>query len=441
MNRKLLFIERFIYGDGCTPKNIAFTVKIHGTFPAHRLRQTLNKIQARHPPLTAGIVEDAQGTPWFVTPAVIPEIPLRIMERYTDNDWIQTAEAECHLPFNMQQGPLMRLVWLQGKEASELMLVCHHVICDGASLVTLCREILMLVDRPDTEITPHPTFSTIGELVPANILTDKGIRLKGRLLVWLLRVLLFLKRPRKHVPRGRSYTLRWELDPAATAALTARCRQEQVTIHTTLCVAFLEAFRQAPGSRIVHNKIYAPVNLRRFLPAIKPDMLLGFASAVDLRLDNNREAGFFDKARQLHKQLHQKLDAIKQQRILVLYECQHALVQRLEKYFIAAKGKPVFTFSNLGRLDIPASYHSFEVVAVYNPVQVFKSANPYFIIASTFEGRLSFSLLSDDHYLPEQEAEAIKNKVMELLMGLQEDSHSFISTSAYQRISTSKTQT
>jgi hypothetical protein len=53
---------------------------------------------------------------------------------------------------------------------------------------------------------------------------------------------------------------------------------------------------------------------------------------------------------------------------------------------------------------------------VYNPVLIFKSANPNGIIASTFDEQLNFSFLSNDAYLSYDDACAIRDKAMELLL-------------------------
>lgn len=415
MNRKLLFFERFIYGDGTTSKNIAFTVKIHGTFTPHHLRQALNKVQARHPLLTAAIVEDEQGAPWFATPACVPEIPLRIADRHTDEGWMQVAEAECGLPFNLQQGPLMRVVWLQGQGVSELMLVCHHCICDGASLVTLLREILLLLDQPHMEIGRYESFSTLHDLVPGYREANKRLRRRGRLMTLLLRLILFFAATRREIPWGRPYILRWELSQAETAALIARCRNEQVTLHAALCLAFLDVFPPQQRGRQRRRKIFCPVNIRRYIPAIKPGMLLGFAAGVALTLDDRPGQHFFSRARKMNAQLRAQLEGMRLRDKLVLCEYQYALAKELEKHFNTAKGNQLLTFSNMGRLDIPKYYHSFEIAAIHNPVLLFRSANPNGIIASTFDNRLSFSLLSNDRYLSLQEAEATRDKAMALL--------------------------
>lgn len=414
MNRKLLFLERFIYGDGAIPKNVTFTVKMRGTITLENLLSALAKIQAKHPALTAGVAEDPKGVPWFVSSAQAPPIPVRVTDRRSEEDWLQESEAECSLPFNLKEGPLMRVVWLRSPVVSDIILVCHHCICDGASVVTLCREILTLLDRPDTEIGSYESFRGIQDLVPAQVLKDKRIRFKASLVTLLLRVILRFGASRREIPWGRSYTVRWRLSKEQTAALTARCKAEQVTVHATLCVAFLSAFRHIKGER-AGNKVFCPVNIRRYISAIRPDMLLGFATSTTLSMDPNPELSFFEKVKKLNVSLSAELSGMNVYAKLVTCEYQHPLAKQLERYFSNARGKHDLTFSNMGRLDIPKHFNTFEVETVHNPILIFRSANPNGILASTFDGQLNCSLLSNDSYLTEQEAQAIRDKAMELL--------------------------
>ncbi|WP_188316139.1 condensation domain-containing protein [Chitinophaga agrisoli] len=414
MNRKLLFLERFIYGDGTIPKNITFTVKMRGTITWNNLRQALAKVQAKHPVLAAGVVEDGTGVPWFVTPAAVMPVPIRVAERYTDDDWLAVSEEECARPFDMRNGPLMRFVWLRGANISDLMLVCHHCICDGASIVTVMRELLLLLDQPDAEIGSYNSFNSIRDVVPVEVLTNAGVRFRGKLVSLLLRIFLFFAASAKPIKWGRSYFVRWQLSQEETAMLTERCRQEEVTVHAALCVVFLCAFRQVKGHQ-AGRKVFCPVNLRRYIPAIQPDMLLGFATSTTLTMDANPELPLFEKIRRLNARLTNQLEHMDVYGKLATCEYQHPLANRLERFFSNAKGNHDLTFSNMGRLDIPKYYDLFEVDTVHNPILIFKSANPNGIIASTFNEQLSFSLLSNDAYLPEEEAVAIKDAAMELL--------------------------
>lgn len=417
MQRKLLFLERFIYGDGTIPKNITFTVKIRGVLNEDALRNALSKVQAKHPLLGVSIQEDNKGLPWFVTPTTVPEIPLRIVERSSEDDWMRESEKECALPFDMQKGPLFRMVWIRSGVVSDLMVVCHHCICDGASIVTLFREILTLADQPNLEIGHYESFNTIEDLVPRLILEDKKNKRKGRITSAFLRLFLFFVPTKKEIRWGKDYTLRWKLDKAATAALIRRCKEDRTTVHAALCTAFLWAFRQVKGDK-ARNQVFCPVNLRRYITEIKDDMLFGFASSTTLSLDKDPALDFRAQVKHVNTKLSEKLENLKVYEEIMINEYYHPVVKKLSQYLSTARGNNDLTFSNMGRLDIPKRFGSFEVETIHNPVLIFKSANPNGIIASTFDEQMNFSFLSNDAYLTEEEAGAIRDKAMEAIKGL-----------------------
>jgi NRPS condensation-like uncharacterized protein len=415
MKRRLLFLERFIYGDGSVPKNITFTVKINGSFTAAALHNALARLQARHPLLTVGVQEDGQGRPWFVSPVPVPDIPVRIVTRISDGQWMEESEKECQLRFDMENGPLLRMVWLRSAAVSELIMVCHHCICDGASIVTLYKEILALLDQPDLAIGQYQSFSSVAGLVPEAILSDKKLQRKGRVTAAFLKLFLFFVRGKKQISWGKDYTLRWKLDKAATAALVRCCKVRHTTMHAALCTAFLCAFRHVKG-RKAKNQVFCPVNLRRYIPEIKDDMLFGFATSTTLSIDKDPALDFATQVKRLNEQLSEKLANLKVYEEIMLNEYYHPVVKKLSQYLGTARGNNDLTFSNMGRLDIPKKFRSFEVEAVYNPVLIFKSANPNGIIASTFDEQLNFSFLSNDAYLSYDDAWAIRDKAMELLL-------------------------
>jgi NRPS condensation-like uncharacterized protein len=414
MKRKLLFLERFIYGDGTVPKNITFTVKIRGVISEEALRHALAKVQAKHPLLTVSVQEDGKGQPWFVTPVPTPEIPLRIVERSSEDDWMRESEKECALRFDMQKGPLLRMVWIRSGVVSDLIMVCHHCICDGSSIVTLFREILTLVDQPNLEIGHYESFNTIEDLVPRLILDDKKNKRKGRITSAFLRLFLFFVPVKKEMPWGKDYTLRWKMDKASTAALIRRCKEERTTVHAALCTAFLWAFRQVKGEK-ARNQVFCPVNLRRYITEIKDDMLFGFASSTTLSLDKDPALDFAAQVKRVNAKLSEKLENLKVYEEIMINEYYHPVVKKLSQYLSTARGNNDLTFSNMGRLDIPRRFGSFEIETIHNPVLIFKSANPNGIIASTFDEQMNFSFLSNDAYLSEEDAAAIKDKAMEAL--------------------------
>ena len=90
-------------------------------------------------------------------------------------------------------------------------------------------------------------------------------------------------------------------------------------------------------------------------------------------------------------------------------------LKKMVKYLLTTEGSHDVTFSNMGRLGIPENYDSFEVEAIYSPSVGFPWRNPNTIVVSTFKGEMDFTFCSNEAFLPESEALAIKNKALELL--------------------------
>lgn len=414
MRRKLILGERIMYGDGHTPLTCVFVAKIRGTFPPEALREALAKVQAKHPLLRVGIQEDKKGHPWFITHEEVPEIPVRIMERSGEDDWKQAAPDIWKHLFDLRTGPLAGLVWLRSAGVSELMLFCHHCICDGTSFVAIMRELLALLDRPDTDIGTDRPFNTLQELIPSSLLSDKRKILKGRLRSLLARVVFPLITPREKIPKEKDYMLHWKLSQAGSAALLNRCKAEQTTVHAALSVAFLRAFRLVKGAQ-ARNKIITPVDIRRYVKEIKQDTLFAYAPIVHLQL-NQPENGFWDQARKLKEELSEKINNMNVYEQLMTGEYIHASLHKLVKFLKSTEGSHDITFSNMGRLDIPEQYTSFEVETIYSPNVAFPWRNPNTLITTTFRGQMDFTLMSNESFLPGQEAKAVKEKAMEILL-------------------------
>ena len=195
-----------MYVDGRTPVNCLITARIHGDIAAENLRSALEKVQKKHPLLRANVIEEG-GHPYFAFNANPEKIPLRVIERHTDDDWRDITTLEWKTPFDMDRGPMIRTVWIKSDDVSELMLVGHHCICDGASLIAIFREILQLVDQPDTQLTPYSPFQSLQDLVPQEISSDLKMALLVKSKALLFRLFALTVKTVKTSPAGEHYLI------------------------------------------------------------------------------------------------------------------------------------------------------------------------------------------------------------------------------------------
>lgn len=413
MNRQLIIGERIMYVNAATPVNCLFTVKIAGHITLRGLQEALAKIQARHPLLRVVIREDVKRQPYFVSDSDVPPIPVRVVDRLSGDDWEKVSRAEWDTLFDTGRGPLARVVWVKSEQVSELIWVSPHCVCDGATGVTLMRELLQLLDNPDKEIGVYESFDDVRELIPAELLNNRTKKLKAKFFSLIAGFFLSLKAAGKKAQTGRPYMVRWKLDTATTAALLQACKQNGVSVHAALCVALLKAFREVNGEQ-ARNKVICPADIRRYVPQIEAGTMFAFAPIVDLSLPKE-ETDFWATAAAVRNSLTQKLDALKVHELLLFSEYFHRAAPKMVHLLKTTAGSHDITFSNMGKLDIPENYRSFSVEDIYSPSVAFPWRNPNTLVVSSFRGRMDFAFLSNEAFLAEEKAQAIRDKAMAIL--------------------------
>lgn len=412
MNRKLIMVERIMHVDPQTPLNCVFTAKIRGSISAENLHTALFKIQQKHSLLRVRIDELENG-PYFILNPSVNLIPVRVVERITDNDWLTESETEWFKLFDGKDEPLARLVWIRSATVSELLLVMPHCICDGTTAVTLMREMLTLLDDPELELDPSVAFNSIDELMPVTFDPAKN-KNKARIFSFLGKMFFFFKNTNKKFAPGKNYALHWKLNQGQTTDIAAVCKAEGTTVHSALSVAVMQAFQQVRGKK-AHSKVISPVDIRRFVPEIKQDTMFAFAPIVELTISKTEDIGFWSMARKIKADLTAKIEAMNVYEMLWMGEHMHPTVNRMVKYLRSTDGTHDVTFSNMGRLSIPESYQSFELETIYSPTVAFPWRNPNTLVATTFKNQMDFTLMSNDSFLSKADALKIKDMAMEAL--------------------------
>lgn len=413
MNRKLTVGERIMYVSAKAPVNCIFPVKIRGRIQLERLEQALLKLQLKHPLLRVVIREDEKGQPYYVTDTQIAPIPVHVQTRYTDEDWEQVSVDEWYRSFDVQKGPLARVIWLKSDMVSELLLVCPHCICDGTSILTLLRELLLGLDDPDLELSAYPSFDAIEELLPASLLANKWFKIKAVLFGKIASFVLRLQQ-KPVQPVDRSYMVHWKMDQELSGMLVHRCKEEGTSLFAAMSVAFLEAFRQVRGEQ-ARNKLICPVDIRRFVPEIAADELFAFAPIVEMQADTSALNDFWTKTRTFKQTLMEKIEKINIHEMLYMGEHFHGALPRMVNFLQTKDGTHDVTLSNMGKLQLPERFNTFELEAVYSPSAGFPWRNPNTLVASSYRGIMDFSFISNNAFLPEGDARAIQVKAMSIL--------------------------
>lgn len=426
--------ERVMYVDEGTPVNCVFPVRLRGHVSREGLQAALDGLQRKHPLLRASIGQEG-ARPYFLLQGEAFPIPIREVERRSESYWLAVVQEEWKERFDGEAGPLARLVWVRGTGASgrpgdeagremgtgdgstdfisELILVCPHCICDGMTGVTLMRELLSLLDKPGLKLGSYERFGSVDELLPDLPPLTRAGRWKMHFFVTLGRLFYRCMSLQSLPERGADYVLHWRVDGRKVDALARRCKEEGVGLYAVLCVCWLEAF-QSIRPKAARNKVICPVDIRRYVPSIGADNMFAFAPIVNLSVARKVE-GVWSRARAMRVSMEDKVGKLKAGELLRAGELFHGAVRDVVRHMRTNVGGHDLTFSNMGRLDIPGKYKGFVVEKVFSPTVVFPWKNPTTLVTSSYGGEMDFAFVSNESYLPEGEAEAIRAKAMELL--------------------------
>ncbi|MBL3547323.1 condensation domain-containing protein [Chryseobacterium sp. KMC2] len=413
IRRKLMMVERIMYVDPETPVNCIFAAKIKGELLEQNFKTALEKIQQKHALLRVVIDSKSEKYPFFIEEKEIAPIPLRIVERKTDQDWLTESQKEWKILFEEEKTPLARVVWVRGQDVSEVFWAIPHCISDGTTGVTLMKELLQLLDNPALELEPYEAFTSVDEFLPSNF-NVKSKKFKAKLYLTFARFFFMLQQKSKKRNLGKDYVLHQKLDPTTTAQITERCKANGVSVHALLCSAFMQAFQEVKGKE-AKGKVISPVDVRHFIPEIKEDHLFAFAPTVDLAIKKG-SSDLLNNAKQIKEDLVQKIGKMEARELLWMGEQMHPIVDRMISMLKSSNGGHDVTLSNMGRINIPNEYKNFSIETIFSPTVAFPWLNSNTLVASTYNHQMDFIFLSNEDFLPKVEATKIKEKAIALMI-------------------------
>ncbi len=403
------------------PINFALTARIRGAFTAEQLRQALEKLQIKHPRLAMRTEKQSDGNVYLVPDAGLT-IPVRRLERKHADSWIEEAAAELVQNFDMRRAPPLRLVWLEGSEFSDIIFVCPHTLADGLSTAYLTRDLLMFLSDPGRALEPLPLEPSLEALIPA----FSGKRLviwQAKLLSLIYKVLLRLRSKNARAITNPAAIdaeyrlLNWELTHEQTAALAARSRAENTTVHAALCAAFLRAFGELHGDGW-RRVIKSPINLRNRLAAPVGESFGIFIGLTEFPVDCAPEHDLWELARKIKKCL------VKQTRDKSIFAPLLAMCQFMDSMAtvvtpslliqLVTRVKCDLSITNLGALAFPVQYGSLQLVALYGP-SVSGKRNEINLGVNTVNKKMHLTLSFTEQKLTLAQAERIKNIAMRRL--------------------------
>jgi NRPS condensation-like uncharacterized protein len=457
--RKVTGAERFF---SHSPFSIVTMVaRIKGNVSGEMLKNAVAKVQQRHVLLRVRIKEDDQHDPWFTSEG-LQEIPIEIVPRKSKNDWINIHAEASKIPYEFETHPLIRFVLVQSPDVSELIILCHHIICDGMSLAYLARDLIVHLGDPSraVEMLPAPEPITL-ENLPGDVSLSGLVnyfinKIKQN---WAEEIVFFDQEDYRALTTTywdhyHHEILSVELSEAETSALVALCRKEHVTVNTAITAAFSGAHSFVAGEAPHHARTAIAASLRDRLPNSPGEAMGFYAQGFELKLKYNYKKSFWDNARRYHKKLrsnftnkkvfgnlpmylkmdsniyaalnykklgalvfpdsprYEKLSDFGKREDVVVRLLQRAKMETLETKLLG----PAIT--NLGRLDFPKTYGSLELDRLFmQPGGAFPLVHVDMVIgAVTCGGKLSLVVEYAEEAVDTETMKKIKDKAIQYLL-------------------------
>jgi hypothetical protein len=284
--------------------------RIHGSVSEAALRNATARVRQRHPNLRVRIVDDDAGNPRFTSEGA-GEIPVEIVPRESDDGWINVVQEACQIPYEFHARPPVRFILLQSPDTSELIILCHHIICDGMSLAYLARDLMAHLGDPDrkADLLPDPV-----PILRDNIPDDVSLNAVARFFInrinkkWQGERVVFDQEDYQSLNRAYwshfgHQVLTAELSGADTSALVDRCRANDVTVNSALSAAIIGAQTLVQGTRPYHSSSAIAGSLRERIQPPAGEVMGFYAGSIAPTFKYQGSRGFWDNARALHKKV------------------------------------------------------------------------------------------------------------------------------------------
>jgi amino acid adenylation domain-containing protein/non-ribosomal peptide synthase protein (TIGR01720 family) len=126
--------------------NVSFALRLSGVLDVPALQVSLNEIVRRHESLRTTFAVSAGQPVQVIAPAQPVLLPITDLHHLPDAprqaEACRLATVEAQRPFDLEQGPLLRLGLLRlAAQEHVLLLTMHHIITDGWSLGVFVREL------------------------------------------------------------------------------------------------------------------------------------------------------------------------------------------------------------------------------------------------------------------------------------------------------------
>ncbi len=242
--QRLWFIEQMAPGNPAY--HIPVALRLRGRLDVAALEDSFSELVRRHEALRTSFVS-IDGEPQQSIHAPQP-MPIPLLEADGDEALEQIIDEQVRLPFDLTEGPLLRLTLVRlANDDHVLVVVLHHIVADGWSMGVLGREIGALYAqrlRPEAEPAlpelslQYADFAVWQRAWLSGPVLERQLGYWKRQLADLPTLPLPTDRPRPALQSYRGGSVELHLDRELTERLVGLSRAEGCTLFMTLLAAY-----------------------------------------------------------------------------------------------------------------------------------------------------------------------------------------------------------
>jgi len=406
---------RFFLGCGkfTTSTNMVGIIAFTGNIDESIFRRALFIIQKRHP-LLAVRIKDENNT-HFSTENV-PEIPLIIMPRQTNDQWQKVVFDELHHPLPLYTGPLVRFIYLAGAEQGEILLVFNHIISDGTSRTHLSIELFEIIQAlKENRTITHETDNSLISSYDAALAQIESTVAES---------IAFVNNFSSAAPLTHRYTyfIPHDFSQEETRLIQNRYRMNHGSLQSALSAAvaqvIAENIRERTGEQTPTIICHHPINMRPYLkPSLKSSDVGAWVSVINNAMDIHPGENVWHLARRIKEKLYTSLE--QNDHIKTLWHAKKN--QNLSDYelFTGVQARhPTAAVSQLGTMHV-SNFGDLQIESMrglYNWSVLFNHEDIFTLTGMILNNRLLATFVYIYPYVNHEKARCMADNVIKKLL-------------------------
>lgn len=430
--------------------NVLLLFRVKGVLSKEVLEASLKHISKKHQLLKAHISIDENDRAWFTFPENHHSV---ILESYS-GDIHKTITNQFQHRLNLENGVLIQFCLIRENGSTNVLITCNHMICDGLSMCYLIKDILSNLESTQRKELDEqvPVFMSPDnipvklDVFPVSLFVnrinkewkDKELHFTQRDYnamsnhFWNRKVSawenndLFISRDEFMAlnedpwSKQRPQVVTHQFTEQQTKTLILHCKKNKVSVNTALTTAFVKAQETMLPANAYSSNVIIAVDLRDKLINPPGEIVGYYVSAIRLKLKYKKRKSFWSNASGFQKKIKAKLRSKHLFRSQIMGLLHHKFIDALnlnrygERHDKSVRDlirrkkldsiNAAFTISNLGLVDMPYTYGSYELEEIIPPFVQSDTMEKY-ISVLTFRNKLQLSISFSEHIISKNAVE------------------------------------